>query len=274
MKLVGYQYVNPARFNSSYIRNHDKKVFVEVPEVQELVHILIALAPSAATNATLVEKNTAYYRDVMKWFGQYATHPAVRIIDSLLKENQYHNLKMNSCVFRYKQEKIVEGGVYDRISFGKRNILRPYIATLNDFSTASGFRKFYRVHRSYYNSLVKAQQAYVNTAQMWRWLESNFPDRYNSYKITFSPLVLGNHSTQRFDNNGFKETIMFIAPPDTTVGWRQYVAGGIRGFEGELARIVFTEIDHNYVNPVSDNYKTEIDVAFRDKQKWATPQAL
>ncbi|HET6557939.1 MAG TPA: DUF4932 domain-containing protein, partial [Prolixibacteraceae bacterium] len=274
VKIIGYKYVNSASFSPEYIKEHTGKVFMEIPEVQELVHIIIALTSTASLNPNLVEKNTTYYKDVMKWFGKYASHPTVLLIDSLLKENQYHNIKMNSCVFQFKGQQIVEGGVYERISFGKRNTIRPFLQQLQEFSTATRFRRFYKAHRAYYTSLLKAQHNYVNTKQMWEWLEKEFPDRYDSYKITFSPLVFGNHSTQRFDANGFRETVMFIAPPDTTAGWRKYVKGGLPGFEGELARIVFTEIDHNYVNPISDNYKEQIDVAFNNKAKWATEQAI
>jgi hypothetical protein len=274
VKLVGFKYVNSAIFPKQYTRRHNGKVFIEVPEVQELVHIIIALTPTASVNTSLVETGTTYYQEVIKWFGRYSSHAAVQLIDSLLKANQYHNVKMNSCVFTFRRNVITEGGIYDRIAFGKRNIIRPYIKILQDFAMASNFRQFYKNHLPYYNSLVKSQKAFVNTKQMWGWLEREFPDRYNSYKITFSPLVYGNHSTQHFELNGFKETVMFIAPPDTTVGWRKYISGGIKGFAGELERIVFTEIDHNYVNPVSDNYKSVIDSTLSNIGKWATDQAL
>jgi hypothetical protein len=35
-----------------------------------------------------------------------------------------------------------------------------------------------------------------------------------------------------------------------------------------MSRVVFTEIDHNYVNPISDQFKKEIDEIFNDRSKW------
>jgi hypothetical protein len=272
--IHGYKYVKPASFSRKYIKQYKQKVVVLIPEVQELVQIIIALTQQSTMNPNLIEKNTSYYKEVINRFNKFKNHKAVLLVDSLLQENQYHNIKMNSCVFKFNNKKITEGGVYDRISFGRQqNIIRPHIDVLADFALQSGFRDFYREHEAYYRFLIAEQLRIVNIKKMWAWLESKFEDRYDCYKITFSPLVFGNHSTQRFEDNGFKETIMFIGPPDSNVGWRKNVSGDKIGFEGELARIVFTEIDHNYVNPVSDQYKLVIDSAFRTPSNWGSAQA-
>jgi hypothetical protein len=274
LTIHGYKYVKTASFSQKYIKKHKGRVVVLIPEVQELIQIIIALTRESGINPNLIEKNTSYYKEVIDWFSNFNNHKAVLLIDSLLREGQYHNIKMNSCVFVFRNTHIEEGGVYDRISFGRQqNIIRPYIKLFEDFSLQSGFRKFYKRHKKYYQFLIQEQSRVVNMKKMWKWLENRFDDRYNCYKITFSPLVFGNHSTQRFEDNGFKETIMFIGPPDTNVGWRKYVSGDKIGFEGELARIVFTEIDHNYVNPLSDTYKAQIDSAFNSKLSWGNEQA-
>lgn len=43
--------------------------------------------------------------------------------------------------------------------------------------------------------------------------------------------------------------------------------------EGQNSRIVFTEIDHNYVNPVSDRHVAAIEHALSGLPQWATEQA-
>ena len=35
------------------------------------------------------------------------------------------------------------------------------------------------------------------------------------------------------------------------------------------SRVVFTEIDHNYVNPISDKYIERINKSFSNREKWA-----
>ena len=83
---------------------------------------------------------------------------------------------------------------------------------------------------------------------MWEWIEKKFPQRYESYSIYFSPLISGIHSTQNLSDNGFKETIMFINAPIFTKNYTE------KDKEAILSRMVFTEIDHNYVNPTTDSF--------------------
>jgi len=76
---------------------------------------------------------------------------------------------------------------------------------------------------------------------MWDWLQERFPDRYNSYKIYFSPLVGGAHATQNFSDSGYRETVMFVNAPifaDTSTSMENEI---------DASRTIFTEIDHNYV---------------------------
>lgn len=98
---------------------------------------------------------------------------------------------------------------------------------------------------------------------MWRWLETRFPVRYDRYRIVFSPLINGSHSTQRFTTGGVRETVMFIAGPDvvaSTVDARLRTA--------HLERLVFTEIDHNYVNPATDRYSGAVRRIFDNVSFW------
>jgi hypothetical protein len=48
---------------------------------------------------------------------------------------------------------------------------------------------------------------------MWKWMEGQFPQRYQGYKVIFSPLIGGAHSTQKFSDDGYSETVMFISGP-------------------------------------------------------------
>jgi hypothetical protein len=109
---------------------------------------------------------------------------------------------------------------------------------------------------------MREQQARVPVGQPWRWLEKQFPARYDAYRITFSPLVNGSHSTARFAGNGFQETIMFICPPFAIEGVSDSVQNGL------LMRIIFTEIDHNYVNPVTEQQLIAIKQVFGDRSAW------
>src|SRR5690606_4959664 len=68
-----------------------------------------------------------------------------------------------------------------------------------------------------------------------------------------------------YQSNGFKQTAMFIARADYDESLSE--------IQNELAesRIVFTEIDHNYVNPVSDKFLEKINKALSNREVWAKP---
>lgn len=105
---------------------------------------------------------------------------------------------------------------------------------------------------------------------MWTWLERQFPNnKIQSYKIVFSPLIGGSHSTQGF--NGFKypesfnEIVMFINGPN------RYDTSKVlteKQKQGLMSGVVFTEIDHNYVNPTTDKYIKSIDSIFSRQNVW------
>ena len=110
---------------------------------------------------------------------------------------------------------------------------------------------------------------------MWQWLEKEFPQRMNAYKIIFSPLIGGSHSTQRFYNGFFQnpdyeECIMFVNSPSSLDEESEYSE---QLKEGLMSGIVFTEIDHNYVNPTSKKNRGSIKTLIQNKDFWATAKA-
>lgn len=99
---------------------------------------------------------------------------------------------------------------------------------------------------------------------MWRRLEEEFPARYDTYAVVFFPLIGASHNTIRFEDEGFRECVMFVGGPDILAGQVDNPARE----EAFLSRHVFTEIDHNYVNPVSAQYEVEIARALSDLDEW------
>lgn len=84
--------------------------------------------------------------------------------------------------------------------------------------------------------------------------------RYDSYKVIFSPLVSVSHSAHRGEKPNYRESLMFVGAP--------HVFGQGDLAQAEVARMIFTEVDHNFVNPVSDRYKHEIDQAIANLPFW------
>lgn len=253
-------------FTDSYILENKGKWSVEVNEAQELIQIISVITPTGLADVRSMIINhdtTSYYKSVLNQFLPFKNEPIVKHIDSLLLNNWYLNMKADACALEFDDENnLTKSDIYDRMR-GSKNLLDPFIEQLNEFAKKSDFRTFYKNNRSFYQSLIDWQEKEISTKEQWDWLETQFPDyKYDHYRITFSPLVKGNHSTVRFNNNNFNQVIMFIRPPYKVKNVNDEVSNGL------ITRFVFTEIDHNYVNPETDKYIDDVNSAFSDRAKW------
>jgi hypothetical protein len=250
-------------FSDQYIASNKGKWSLEIPEVQELVHIVMAITPVGIADSNLVDHTTAYYQKVLAHFEKFKDEEIVRKINHELPQ-RYPYLKMDACGFYFTiADSIVKDKTYDQLSWG-HNSIEEYIPELWQFAHKTSFRKFFRDNALYYEELRSLMKKQLTIDKQWQWLERKFPSRYDNYRITFSPLVYGSHSTNRFEGNNFSQTVMFICGPVTHQRYNANVT------EGLMTRVVFTEIDHNYVNPVSDQYRDAIYSIFSDRSKWTS----
>ena len=256
----------PAHFDSKFITDNKGKYFVYSPKVHELVNIAFALTNVGKEDHNMVSNKTEYYAKVTAYFDRLKNHS---LIDSLNQNmtnnayNYYYNLKMNACMYSFDKDfQIVNNSPYIRLGWGGNDSLKELLPLLESFAKESEFEKFYLQNSNYYQSLIDTYYEVVPINKMWLWLEKRFTLRYDAYKIYFSPLVGGMHSTQHFSDNGYNETIMFV---DAPIFSKEY---NLIEKEMESSRVVFTEIDHNYVNPISAKLSNEIDNSFNNRFYW------
>ncbi|MCE6991147.1 DUF4932 domain-containing protein [Dyadobacter sp. CY323] len=261
--------VKPASFTEKYKTENEGKTLIEVPEVYELINIIFALTDYGKTGA--IKKGTNYYKIVTDHFMPYNRDAAVKAADSLLKFSPqffYLHLKMDSYAYVFSGNKIINGGVYDRIAPGEKNELEYYIPLLEKFAEKSGFRAFYKKNLNYYSSLKKDFRDNINTAGMKSWLEKQFPTtKYSAVKVIFSPLVGWNQSASRFEDNGFTEAQAHVNYPFINNEDKKLPADVLKG---QRMMIAFTEINHAYLNPEAEKYNKAIGDALNDLSKWIT----
>ncbi len=275
-QIIGKKFVPAAIFDAEYRQTHKGKTFVEIPEVYELVNIAFVILPSQLEKNTLSANHTEYYRSVRKHFEKHSNHPFILALDKELKENrfQYAFLKMNAYTFEFNgKDKIVPSKIYDRaVTNILENQLRLYKDLMQSFSDDTNFRKFYQKHYKFYQNQIEFFRKNLDTDEMVRWLNKKFPNSsdFDTFKIIFSPLVRGNQSVVWFESNGFKEL-----QPHVEFPYRKY-----RNFDGvsdkanELFRgnIVFTEINHGFLNPLTAKYSNEIAKAISNRNFWVAKE--
>lgn len=262
-------------FTKKYIAQNKHVTRVEIPEVHELVNIVIAIRDNATKDSNMVDFTTPYYQEVLRYFSPYKNHPIVRLISEQIKEREgkvfniesytnYYNYKMNACGYVFdSKNKIKNTGIIKRMGFrDKSDMLIETADMFADFAQTSGFRAFYSKHKPYYDSLVATYNKLTPISKMLVWLETKFKFDYGSYVVYFSPLIGGAHSTNRFEDNGFNQTFMFVCRATSSAHYSP------KRNELFASRIVFTEIDHNFVNPVSDKKQEKINTVFAQRSKW------
>jgi hypothetical protein len=244
-----------------------RPVIVEVPEVYELANIILALTNYQSLAAHTVLAGP-YLTQVRSHFDGMRDHPLVATLNTRLTSNgswnydAYYGFRENSFVYHFGAAGLERSPAYTR-AWGGTDVFSAEIKRVEDFANRSGFRAFYADRMPLYEDQIRRYKELVSVGRMWLWLETRFPDRYDRYRIVFSPLINGSHSTQRFTTGGVRETVMFIAGPDavsSTVDARMRTA--------HLERLVFTEIDHNYVNPATDRHNREVRSIFDNVSFW------
>lgn len=255
-------------FDHVFKQKYDGKINVDIPEVYELVNIMIAISPTGIADKDLIYTNSDYYNKVISHFSKYKKDNAVITIDSLLKKDNYYNLKMDSYAFVFsKSGKIVPHPNYHVINWSNVNSITPtLLGEINEFAKKSGFRKFYQANKKSYDIQKKFYQNKVNFSQMVTWLNKNFPStRYNFLNVLFSPLVYGNQSTRNFEDNDFKEAQLHVNFPY----YNKTVEKGIeKSYHLYRGNILFTELNHNFINPEADKYASQIKAILSDLSKW------
>lgn len=269
-------------FPADYMARNKGNAQIDIPEVYELANIIWTLSP-AGSKAKDLNKAGKYYDRVKAHFKPYLDHPLFKALDfpDSMYTLKYYDFRENSFAFNFRKPssgvtdtRLLFNGPYyyvwgselaDSSLFGK---LKPLV---EDFAAKSKFRQFYKSNRSYYQKQIQRQKELLPVAKMWRWLEEQFPDtRCQSYRIVFSPLIGSFHSTQGYgtyaNKTFFRENVMFICGTDRYDTISTYSE---KQKEGLMSGVVFTEIDHNYVNPATDHYAKVVDSIFSHRNIWA-----
>jgi hypothetical protein len=256
------------------IDKYKDKVLVEVPEMYELIYVVCALTETFQKRPYLLETETEYYKDIISYFGKFKHHPLVLKVDKKLKSKMFGRLTQKMLRFdgiRYRfddKNRIKRTQEYRLpwISFLPVIGIKKIKSDLEDFSRTTKFREFYAEHKSYYKALIEKEKKICDFRRIWDWLENQFPDKYDSYRAIISPLTGGYHFVQRVKTDkkkrGFKQTIVYVNPPfhGDKLNFSKYSALN--------SRYVFTEIDHNYVNPIAEKFKKDIRTALENTGKW------
>ena len=270
-RIEGRRFVPAAVFTDEYIAANTGKITPVIPEVYELVNVAIALTEVAREDRWLVFKQSEYYARMMNQFADHQDHPFVIALNEQLEKGRarYARLKMNAYAFEYDERgEIQRSSIYDRTGFaGNRdNALLPFFEEMRAFSRDTSFRAFYERERPTYNEQIRFYVEVVDLVAMKAWLGQQFPDVdvYDTVKIVCSPLVGGSQSVTWFEQGDFRES-----QPHVNFPYRRMKDVSPASEAIYRGNIVFTELNHGYINPTTDGQAGNIVDAVTDLSFWA-----
>ena len=243
------------------------RVRIVVPEVYELANVIVAMTAYGQSSLTLVRRSGDYYQRVGTAFAPFRTHPSMEPLqlgaDDPLR--RYYELRDNSFAYLFDGGLIKRDPAYNTL--WNPNTFREHLAEVQQFAEASQFRAFYAANAAYYRGFIERYRVIAEIDSIADWLEREFaPRRFDHYTVALSPLVFGSHSTHVVNTGAGSEALIFTSGPDVTSG-----AGTSAAVQkATVQRLVFTEIDHHFVNPVTDQYGSQVSSAFETRSSWTT----
>ncbi|UKB82772.1 DUF4932 domain-containing protein [Chryseobacterium sp. MEBOG06] len=236
-----------------------KNVKIELPESYELGNIILALTEYGQTDPYDVQKIPPYYDEIMTYFKPVKDHPLLQKVNYSRSDwKKFLGFRTDFYAFSFDEKGILKRD-YPFNSFGPKEV-DENIELINDFVKKSNYRAFFKDHQQFYNTLINNYKEYYYINDTYAFLDKIVgkvtAENTKNYVIAISPLV-GGQNCHRDINSSL--TVDF---PD--IG-EDLIRGNLKN---NIARrildnhTVFSEIDHGYVNPISDQYSKEITAAF------------
>jgi hypothetical protein len=264
-KILNVTFLTPfsPTFSDRYIKPKAGQVVFENPALYELVNIAFSLTKKGSEDKGTFNINTSYYNDIVEYFGKFRNHPLIEKLNKLYQPGSSEYRMYRESAYNYSLVKglIEVTGPYR--DFEEGNTILEDRELWEDFIRASNYEVFYQRNTKFYRQELDHAKETLPVEQMWKWCEQKFPGKYHTYRIVISPLVNGFHSTQNINSREFNECIMFIC------GVGNITAVDKTDREVSYSALLLTEIDHNYINPISAKFETRLKAIFG--QDWVTP---
>ena len=233
-----------------------KIVDIEIPEVYELSNIILALTDYGIADEWEVQKKTDYYKDVLQYFSPVKDHALLDSVNySRAKWDYYLAFRTDAVAYSFDENNRLKKD----FDFATQPGLNPFgknLSLTNDFVEKSNFREFYARNRPFYERLVNNYEDYNFIKETFEFLDarvgkSEEPSRPAQYKkIILSPLVYRMNCHRRLSEQVVAD---FPSALEDFING----TGDNENLEERLNsnHLVFTEIGHGYINPITSRYK-------------------
>ncbi|WP_259015605.1 DUF4932 domain-containing protein [Emticicia fluvialis] len=237
---------------------------VRLSETYELANIILALTDYGKSDPWEVSQQSGYYQQVRSHFDRFGNHPLLTKVNySRQQWENYLSFRTDAYAFSFDAVNHLVRK-FPMVTNKGFNPFEENLQQIEDFVNVSGFRQFYKAHASYYQELATAYLASQHYPAMLGFLEKELGKHAvgSTYAMVMSPLVGRMNCHRRV--NGIETD--FITLPDFLLTGKAIKEAS----QEEIAsgtHMLFTELDHAFVNPLSEKYRSLIKAHF-DNQLW------
>ena len=237
---------------------------IELPESYELGNILLALTEYGRKDPNNVQKIPPYYNEVINYFEPVKNHPLLDRINYAGEDwEKFLGFRTDIYAFSFDQNGDLKRN-YPFNSFGPEEVDKN-LELINDFVKKSNYRKFYNDHKKLYNQLISDYKTYYYIDRSFSFLDQFSPNKdvktNSNYVIAISPLVGSQNCHREIDS---LTTVDFPNIGEDLILGKMDNNIPMRITDNHS---IFTEMDHGYVNPISEKYSELIGKNF-DLKKW------
>lgn len=253
-------FLNGFCLKGQVIANSDSPV--RLSETYELANIILALTDYGKTDPWEVSQQSAYYTEVRTYFAQFNNHPLLTKVNySRQKWESYLSFRTDSYAFSFDAANHIVRK-FPMVTNDGFNPFEENLELIEDFVKISGFRQFYQAHLSYYQDLAKAYLVSQYYPEMRQFLEKELGKQAisGSYAIVMSPLVgrMNCHRRVAGVDTDFITLPGFLLTGKTVKeASQEEIASG--------THMLFTELDHAFVNPLTYQYRSLVKANFDNK---------
>jgi hypothetical protein len=249
---------------NSFILAQDSEQTIKKPPLRvvvdprvELMSIIFRLAGNPEYCQGRID---SYTNEVEKHFGQFRTHPAVKLAQKLREEHGVsYDACMNIAVHITNTEKCEE-----RVPFETRpenldarwspNDAREFLTAVRQFIKDMNFNEFIAAHGSLYKTAQLRMEDCLKKNSHMEWFDEYFGSRTEANFTVALGLLNGpgNYGVRCRNANGKEELYCIL-------GVWTIDDKGLPVFTPSVLETIVHEFCHSYVNPLTAKYKTEID---------------
>jgi len=247
----------------TFYASGQKNVTIELPESYELSNIILALTEYGKTDKWDVQKVPPYYDRIMEYFEPVKNHPLLDSVNySRKKWEKFMGFRTDAYAFSFdKKNRLKRDFEFQSFSFPEFD---KHIDLINDFVEKSNFRTFYQENTDFYGKIIANYKEFYFVNKSKAYLEKIAGEAFDDnikYKIVISPLVGGQNCHRDIDS---------ITTADFPNISKELIFGDQNA--NMTTRIIdnhslFTEMDHGYINPISDKYEKQIE-KYYNKEIW------